>query len=1050
MEIVNKSPSLSDDEKRPVSPDSQSETSKLVKKTTTFSPEVIEVAPSYEPLHDDTCIEIDPSGRFNVKTVGLQSPTTPSSPTHDTITSNQMTTDFLQPNSVYYRLTDPVPRPPIHSVDGYKQTDPNIRDDLIDSKPINPLKFGWIIGVLVRCILNIWGVMLFLRLSYIVGQAGVGYTLLIILLSSLVTLLTTSSMSAICTNGQVRGGGAYYLISRSLGPEFGGAIGLIFSLANAVAVAMYIVGFSETVVDLMIQSDVTIFGNSVHDTRLIGAITLLLLLGITQLGMAWESKTQLVLLVILIISIINFLIGTFLPPNKSDQSMGFFGYSTTLLQENFGPSYRDGESFFSLFSIFFPAATGILAGCNISGDLKDAQTAIPKGTFLAILITSVTYGFVAIILGAVEVRDASGDINNFVGIGNPILANCSSAACSFGWSYEEAVNCTIVPEIKCFKGGLFNDYQAMQKISAVSQIIVAGIFAATLSSALASLVSAPKIFQAVCKDKIFPAFSWFGVGAKKSDEPQRAYLLAFFISMGFVLIGELNVIAPIISNFFLASYTLINYSCFSSSLSNSPGWRPAYKYYNMWLSLFGAFVCCAIMFVIKWWAALITIVIVIIVYKYVDVKKPNINWGSSTQAIVYTQALNQVLKLNSVEDHVRNFRPQLLVLTGCASHRPALIHVASSMTKNSSLMVCGSVTVGGGKYPFEEIKEQQEWLNQQKVKAFYACVSSSSLKSGVQSLMESAGLGKMKTNTLLIGFKTDWQSVSNEELTEYCGIIKNAFDMKFGVLILRMKSGLDISEYLEDRKELMGQSKNVVTTAFKTTITEAAKGDASFSAEQQQVRVNVNNENLRDLSQLDVAKVKASTQLQSKPEKGKTIDVWWLTEDGGLTVLLPHIISNRQQWCGCKLRIFTIRSDKSNENDYSMARLMSKFRIDCEDITIIEDIKSPPSEDSVNNFYSLIQSCRQTDVVNDSSKESGLITDGELEKKKSKTLRHIRLQELLQKHSKDAALIFITLPLPKDIRSPALYLAWLDEITKNLPPIVLIRGNQTSVLTFYS
>jgi solute carrier family 12 sodium/potassium/chloride transporter 2 len=117
--------------------------------------------------------------------------------------------------------------------------------------PAKVVKFGWIKGVLIRCILNIFGVMIFLRVSWLVGQAGLGLITLIILLATLVTLITALSTSAICTNGEVRGGGAYYLISRSLGPEFGGAIGIVFSFANAVAAAMYVIGFAETLVDIL-------------------------------------------------------------------------------------------------------------------------------------------------------------------------------------------------------------------------------------------------------------------------------------------------------------------------------------------------------------------------------------------------------------------------------------------------------------------------------------------------------------------------------------------------------------------------------------------------------------------------------------------------------------------------------------------------------------------------------------------------------------------------------------------------------------------------------
>jgi len=111
------------------------------------------------------------------------------------------------------------------------------------------------------------------------------------------------------------------------------------------------------------------------------------------------------------------------------------------------------------------------------------------------------------------------------------------------------------------------------------------------------------------------------------DEPRRGYILTFLIAGAFIAIGELNVIAPVISNFFLMSYALINYAVFAASLGKSPGWRPSFKYYNMWVSLVGALVCIVIMFLINWWAALLTIVIIIALYKYVDYKKPEVGLG---------------------------------------------------------------------------------------------------------------------------------------------------------------------------------------------------------------------------------------------------------------------------------------------------------------------------------------------------------------------------------------------------------------------------------------
>ena len=153
-------------------------------------------------------------------------------------------------------------------------------------------KFGWIQGVLIRCMLNIWGVMLFLRLSWVVGNAGIGQAILIVLLATTVTTLTALSMSAISTNGQIKGGGTYFMIARSLGPEFGAAIGIIFELANAMAVALHTVGFCEALNDLLKESGLMIIDNGLNDIRIIGSITLVVLACIVSIGMEWEAKVR--------------------------------------------------------------------------------------------------------------------------------------------------------------------------------------------------------------------------------------------------------------------------------------------------------------------------------------------------------------------------------------------------------------------------------------------------------------------------------------------------------------------------------------------------------------------------------------------------------------------------------------------------------------------------------------------------------------------------------------------------------------------------------------
>lgn len=237
------------------------------------------------------------------------------------------------------------------------------------------------------------------------------------------------------------------MISRSLGPEFGGSIGLIFSVANAVAVALYVVGFAETVKDLIKENGggVEVIGE-LNIIRIVGIGTVILLLCVTLVGLEWVVRTQMFLLCILLVSIVDVVIGTFLGPlNQKSEDRGFVGLSLNLFKENFGPAYREGENFFSVFAVFFPAATGILAGVNISGDLKDAQKGIPKGTLWAIIISTIVYVALDWLALACVLRDASGV--PVIALVNQTIANVTSAPpqhCSVDFSCEY---------------GLMNDYQ---------------------------------------------------------------------------------------------------------------------------------------------------------------------------------------------------------------------------------------------------------------------------------------------------------------------------------------------------------------------------------------------------------------------------------------------------------------------------------------------------------------------------------------------------------------------------------------------------------------
>ncbi|ETE66057.1 Solute carrier family 12 member 3, partial [Ophiophagus hannah] len=447
-----------------------------------------------------------------------------------------------------------------------------------EKDPGEPVRFGWVKGVMVTL------------------------TWVIILMSVTVTTITGLSISAISTNGKVKSGGTYFLISRSLGPELGGSIGLIFAFANAVAVAMH-TEYNSSMVD------------PTNDIRIIGVVTVTVLLGVSLAGMEWEAKAQVLFFVVIMISFINYVVGTVMPATEEKQAKGFFSYRANIFAQNFVPSWRGPDgSFFGLFSIFFPSATGILAGANISGSCV--------------------------------VREASGSLNDTVLAGS---MGCEGIACGYGWNFTECA------ESHSCQYGLINYYQTMSMVSGFAPLITAGIFGATLSSALACLVSAPKVFQ-------------------KSTHPLSFHLLCSGTechrSHHFQLLPLL-----------LRTHQFQLLPCLHHQLTSK------------WAALFGAIISVVIMFLLTWWAALIAIGVVVFLLGYVLYKKPGVNWGSSVQAGSYNMALNYSVSLNEVDDHIKNYRPQCLVLTGPPNFRPALVDFVGTFTKNLSLMICGNVLI---------------------------------------------------------------------------------------------------------------------------------------------------------------------------------------------------------------------------------------------------------------------------------------------------------------------------------------------------------------------
>uniref|UniRef100_A0A8C5ZIC6 Solute carrier family 12 member 8 n=1 Tax=Marmota marmota marmota TaxID=9994 RepID=A0A8C5ZIC6_MARMA len=259
-----------------------------------------------------------------------------------------------------------------------------------------PVLFGTWDGVFTSCMINIFGVVLFLRTGWLVGNTGVLMGMLLVSFVILVALVTVLSGIGVGEQVGMGSGGVYSMISSVLGGQMGGTIGLLYVFGQCVAGAMYITGFAESISDLLGL-------RNIWAVRGISVAVLLALLGINLAGVKWIIRFQLLLLFLLAVSTLDFVVGSF---THLDPEHGFVGYSPELLQNNTLPDYSPGETFFTVFGVFFPAATGVMAGFNMGGDLRDPAASVPLGSLAAVGISWFLYIVFTFLLGAICTREA--------------------------------------------------------------------------------------------------------------------------------------------------------------------------------------------------------------------------------------------------------------------------------------------------------------------------------------------------------------------------------------------------------------------------------------------------------------------------------------------------------------------------------------------------------------------------------------------------------------------------------------------------------------------
>ena len=295
------------------------------------------------------------------------------------------------------------------------------------------------------------------------------------------------------------------------------------------------------------------------------------------------------------------------------------------------------------------------------------------------------------------------------------------------------------------------------------------------------------------------------------------------------------------------------------------------------------------------------------------------------------------------------------------------------------------------------MEKNQLWLRKNKRKAFYAAVACESFREGTESLLQASGLGRMKPNTLMIGFKRNWRMADAESVQSYVGILHDAFDFEYGTLVLRMNQGLDVSHIVEAEEEMLKAAKEQQALEDEM-MPNGGKSKGLFRKSRkssQQVlttRVSVCGPPPPQVARMNERLLEASAQFKKKQPKG-TIDVWWLFDDGGLTLLLPYILTTRKKWKDSKLRIFIAgQPDRSELDKQEMKSLLQKFRINCTDIKVIDDIHVKPSSASLKQLEDMIEPFRLREGSKDKIQAEAMqreqpwkITDEELNSFEEKT-----------------------------------------------------------------
>jgi amino acid transporter len=585
-------------------------------------------------------------------------------------------------------------------------------------------KFGTFGGVFTPDVLTILGVIMYLRMGWVVGNAGFLGALAIILLAKSITICTALSMSSITTNIKIGAGGAYSIISKSLGLEAGGSVGIPFYISQSLSAALYIIGFTE--------GWIRIFPG--HPSLIISMIVWIILLSISYISTHFAIRIQYFIMAIIALSIISF----FLTPAQSNENMVLIG------------QFEDAD-FWLVFAIFFPAVTGIMAGANMSGDLDDPRKSIPKGTLMAIGVTLIIYIAIAYVAA------------------------------------------TFIPQIE-----LRQNQMAMVDYAFWAPLVLMGILAATFSSALGSIIGAPRILQALAEQKTIPYHKPFATKTK-NNEPRNALIFTAALIAVALFFGNLDALATLITMFFLITYGMLNLVVFIQQSMQIISFRPSFKI-PRFVSLLGAIGCGFIMILINPVFSILAIIIIIILYIWLGRQGLQTKGGDIRGGMFLVLAEKASRIAAKFPRHQVTWKPDLLLPIDDPKVWSGSLHFIRNITYSSGSIFAFTVKEKSEEETEDELNELVSPLDKQGILVNSTVIEDNNFVHGARLVIQTLKGGSFRPNTLFLTLGTDKK---NDVILNQ--IILQATKHDIGSIILRQHPRLafgmqkDVNFWIRDK-----------------------------------------------------------------------------------------------------------------------------------------------------------------------------------------------------------------------------------------------------------